>query len=312
LRERILNKLRRVYRERNGLGKGLIKSLDLVNISIIDFNNKIRESIINNTPLLVSRFGSEELKWYLDNKISQRNRFMQYYKYVTHEIDEYNVNGTIDNMTFLPRKNHEMTKAYIELIDLTIPKIDVLGTWLRNEQSKILRFNGNCNFIRLRHLEPFWHNKPWSLALKGKKVLIISPFAETIVSQYTKRHTLFKNVQILPEFDLITLKSPYFDDEPFKSWLDIYNYLLAKISNIHYDVAILGCGSWGMPLAGKIKDNGKVSIHLGGATQLLFGIYGNRWKNVDEYAKLINNNWVKGSTSVDKGWFKNYDNASYW
>ena len=61
-----------------------------------------------------------------------------------------------------------------------------------------------------------------------------------------------------------------------------------------FDIAIIGCGAYGMPLAAKLKQAGKQAIHLGGATQLLFGIKGKRW--VENYpskiATLFNDAWV--------------------
>ena len=44
-----------------------------------------------------------------------------------------------------------------------------------------------------------------------------------------------------------------------------------------FDVAIIGCGAYGMPLGAMLKDAGKTVIHLGGVTQILFGIKGKRW-----------------------------------
>ena len=38
-------------------------------------------------------------------------------------------------------------------------------------------------------------------------MLVIHPYARLIESQYEKREVLFKNADILPEFDLITVKA---------------------------------------------------------------------------------------------------------
>ena len=44
--------------------------------------------------------------------------------------------------------------------------------------------------------------------LRGKKVLVIHPFAETIQHQYEQKRTLlFKNPDVLPEFQLETIKA---------------------------------------------------------------------------------------------------------
>ena len=64
---------------------------------------------------------------------------------------------------------------------------------------------------------------------------------------------------------------------------------------IEFDVAIVGCGAYGFPLAAKLKQAGKQAIHLAGATQLLFGIKGKRWEEdpAFEYVrKFFNEAWV--------------------
>ena len=65
--------------------------------------------------------------------------------------------------------------------------------------------------------------------------------------------------------------------------------------NIEFDIAIIGCGAYGLPLAAKIKKSGKQAIHLAGATQLLFGIKGKRWEENADFSyvrKWFNEEWV--------------------
>ena len=47
----------------------------------------------------------------------------------------------------------------------------------------------------------FSQQHPWTYSLKGKKILVVHPFSETIESQYkNKKKKLFKNSEVLPEF----------------------------------------------------------------------------------------------------------------
>lgn len=84
----------------------------------------------------------------------------------------------------------------------------------------------------LLDLEP-WSSpeKPWSAALKGKKVLVIHPFKETIERQYERREEIFPGTDILPEFELKTLKAVQTvageKDNRFLTWFD------ALEGNIH-------------------------------------------------------------------------------
>ena len=136
----------------------------------------------------------------------------------------------------------------------------------------------------------------------------------SIKSQYSKKHLLFKNPYVLPDFELITLQAKYFDDPIFDTWDKIFEYYIKEVNLIEFDVAIIGCGPWGMPLAGVIKNMGKVAIHLGGATQVLFGIIGNRWET--QYPgfteKFVNEHWVRPINEETPEWAKTYDKNSYW
>ena len=51
-----------------------------------------------------------------------------------------------------------------------------------------------------------------------------------------------------------------------------------EIKKIDFDIAFLGCGAYGLPLASYIKSLGKQALHTGGSTQLLFAIKGRRWE----------------------------------
>lgn len=62
---------------------------------------------------------------------------------------------------------------------------------------------------------------------------------------------------------------------PYKDWFEALEKMKNDIAKIDFDVAIIGCGAYGLPLAGYIKEElHKKSIHIGGGTQLLFGIKG--------------------------------------
>ena len=84
------------------------------------------------------------------------------------------------------------------------------------------------------------------------------------------------------------------------------------IVEIDFDIAIIGCGAYGFPLAAHVKRKGKQAIHMGGATQILFGIKGNRWEEHDIISKLFNEHWIrpnKNETPKNSG---NIEDACYW
>lgn len=160
---------------------------------------------------------------------------------------------------------------------------------------------------------------PWSAALKGKRVLIIHPFEETIRSQYQKRALIFPGTEILPEFELKTLKAVQTiagqKDERFETWFEALDYMYEKAMSIDFDIAIIGCGAYGYPLAAKLKQAGKQAVHLGGATQILFGIKGKRWESEKNFGYLhpyINEYWIYPKDEDVPQNFEKIEGGCYW
>ena len=67
---------------------------------------------------------------------------------------------------------------------------------------------------------------------------------------------------------------------------------MQKLVNTKRRHAILGAGAYGFPLGARLKQQGKQAIHLGGSTQILFGIKGRRWDKRPNVAKHYNEHWV--------------------
>lgn len=145
----------------------------------------------------------------------------------------------------------------------------------------------------------------WSSHLKGKKVLVVTPFVESVKVQYAKREKLFPGTDILPEFELIVYQSLLtvgdLKDERFSNWFEALDFMKKEILTLDFDVALLGCGAYGFPLASMIKDAGKQAIHMGGVLQILFGIMGSRWDGSqswtggvmrEDIAKYYNEAWI--------------------
>lgn len=166
--------------------------------------------------------------------------------------------------------------------------------------------------------------------LKNKKVLVISPFSESIKLQYQsdRRHKLFNcygNVCGLTDFELLTYTTPITYDSSFikpnypdNSWVDTAKRMQTDISNIDFDIALIACGSYANPIIATIKRCNKQAIYLGGMLQMYFGIIGNRWLqnnpianhirsriNIDNFIRPIetptnvNNSYIQNSKECD-------------
>ncbi len=184
---------------------------------------------------------------------------------------------------------------------------------------KILNtYSPNSIKIPHRSLEPYYFKKPWSRHLKGKKVLVIHPFTDSIESQYKNRKKVWPNLEILPEFELITYESKFLNNlDEYKSWTDELADMKKDISKIDFDIALLACSTFGHPLISYIKEElGKGGIYVGGALQLFFGIKGARWtkEGNPEIFKLYNEYWVFPSKNEtpSKEVSNKLDNSCYW
>ena len=56
----------------------------------------------------------------------------------------------------------------------------------------------------------------------------------------------------------------------------------------------------------------KSSIHLGGATQILFGIKGHRWDTHDVISSFYNDHWVRPSKEETPEKAKINEEGCYW
>jgi hypothetical protein len=96
--------------------------------------------------------------------------------------------------------------------------------------------------------------------LEGKKVLVVHPFEETIRKQYERRRLLFKNPSVLPDFDMKIVKAVQSSaDSPteFATWFDALDHMKAEIDRQDYEIALIGAGAYGFPLAAHVKRSGK-------------------------------------------------------
>ena len=123
---------------------------------------------------------------------------------------------------------------------------------------------------------------PWWSQLANKVVLVVHPFEKTIRSQYAKRHLVFPNDErALPTFELKTVRTyvSAVGRRPHANFSVTLERLKQDVRMAgHFDVALLGCGGYGLPLAGFIRSELKRSaMYLGGLLQVMFGIIGNRW-----------------------------------
>lgn len=265
-------------------------------------NEYISSLILSSKPFIISRLGTTELGVL---KTFEKNK-----KYIDKQreiIKRYS--------GFFPTDDESLNR-FCKLYENIIPSIDLAGiSFIPFEDFMLNTFAPNAKLTKIRNLEPYFYTDPWSKYLEGKKIFVIHPFASSIKSQFNKREKLFSDVNVLPNFELITYKAAQTlggGDGEFNSWFEALEKMQNDISKFDFDIAIIGAGVYGLPLAHYIKSIGKSAIHLGGATQMLFGVYGRRWLIHPDFKGIINENWIRPGEEERPTNANDVENACYW
>lgn len=268
-------------------------------------NEIIGQMIKKGTPFVASRFGSTELSVILRREAHKNHRL-----YKNNDKNLCTLSGFFPN-------DERLMDQFSELMLNIVGNVDLLGVWFSSlEEYVIGEYMPDTKLTYLGAIEPYCRKQPWSQYLAGKKVLVIHPFSLSIANQYKKREYLFDDKRILPEFELKTYKAVQTiageRDERFQNWFQALDYMKNDIAQIDFDIAIIGCGAYGMPLAVEVKRMGKQAIHMGGATQILFGIKGARWDANTSISCMYNEHWVRPEESEQCKNGKIVEGGCYW
>lgn len=208
----------------------------------------------------------------------------------------------------------EALERFAARIEQDAAELDILGSWLA-EETRVRHLFPHAVIVPVKDLRPEQHDPPWSRVLAGKRVLVVHPFEESIRSQYAKREDLFSGCEVLPEFELLTLKAPQTlggTSGRFATWFDALEWICAETDRMDFDVAIIGAGAYGFPLAAHIKRSGRKAVHLGGATQIMFGIMGKRWEHDETLRPFVNEYWTRPLPSETPDVAAKVEGGCYW
>ena len=280
----------------------------------------IKKRLLCDRPCMIARLGTNELNAILNHldTIDDSGFFTKANKFIKNEI------GPIwwdDKIIFLMKyfagffpANSSTLEKFAKTMLTDIQQIDILGSW-QDSEVRLKGYFPNATIVQLQDLEPYYHTNPWSEALLGKKVLVIHPYKDSIQKQYARRQLLYKDPRILPEFEMITLRAVQSiagNQTVFSDWFEAFEWMCQRIRDIDFDVAIIGAGAYGLPLASFVKSIGKKAIHLGGATQILFGIRGSRWDPLPFFKQLYNDSWVRPLPEETPENYQDIESGCYW
>ena len=272
-------------------------------------NEMIKKMLLSGEVFTVGRPGATEI--YLIQQADMLNHNLR-----SETTDEYYKMAYVNSGIF-PR-TVSFIKEYGPYAAKAIEQCDLLNVSYCVMEDYVYKNNmkKDAALTYIRALDYWRFDEPWTMALKGKKVLVISPFADTIQKQYKKRDRLYKNVEILPEFTLYTVKAVQTGgmekDERFKDWFEALNYMYEQAMKYDFDVAILSCGAYSLALAAKFREAGKSAIHMGGVCQMLFGIKGRRWEDEPGAGDFFNEHWTYPSAEETPQSADIVEKHAYW
>jgi len=191
--------------------------------------------------------------------------------------------------------------------------LEEVEKWIMNTYMPEMAFG-----CPLRSLEPYYvpATLRWTGGLKGKRVAVVSSFAETMHGQIKKAKELWKAIEgggdlLSSEVEWYFVKTGYSPilslgvaqwPPGIDSWQEAVNHTVDEVVKTGATIALIGCGGLGMIIAAELKRRGISALVLGGAIQVLFGIKGRRWVNHSVISNFWNDSWVwPAATEIPRG-----------
>lgn len=282
-----------------------------------EVQDKIYSMLLSDAPCMIARFGSVELQAVVDylhpatwgNAIRFVKGQIPAWGYAPSTMRSMRINAG-----FFP-SNPDMLNRFGALMIDCMPQVDMLGCW-RSEEAAVLDYLPQAIRVPLYTLEPYYFDNPWTPALEGKRVLVIHPFEDTIHKQHARYDKLFADKRLTPHYELLTIKAVQSiagnKPDEFDDWFEALEWMKREIDKQDFDIAIIGCGAYGFPLAAYVKSIGKKAIHLGGAVANMFGINSTAVQRNKKLSPIVNEYWVYPSEDETPNNIHLVEQGRYW
>ena len=198
------------------------------------------------------------------------------------------------------------------MIKEVLPQMDGIAEWNPIQplyESMVLNsYAPESTRFPLRSLEPYYAAKQehkWPARIPADTgIAVVSPFAKTIAAQHARSESVWSSGSPwstpAPTIHVVRAGySPMLTSAAANAWPPTITDWSSAVSSVVEQVvatgaklAIIGCGALSLPAAAALKKRGISAIHLGGATQILFGVKGARWARHDVISKFFNDAWV--------------------
>ena len=218
--------------------------------------------------------------------------------------------------------SEEDAAKYVEAFTGAVDSCDKLGVWDGSMYTQAIEFyeyareKYSQKYIPAQSLEPYYYfNEPsYRPLFVNKKILVITSHEQTVRHQIIYNDSLFPK-KIFENCRFIVVRAPlqYAECCDGRPWTTHFEELKSRIQGLKFDVALVGCGGFGMPICNFIyKEMNSSAVYVGGALQLFFGIIGTRWLSNMKIRALRNSAWCWPLASDKPRGFLHGESQSYW
>ena len=248
-------------------------------LSLEESNQYIINKIKENKPFYISRLGIGAETRLTYNILKSKKLDTGYIPMLTNNAGIYfNLNNV-----------NELLVHYAKSYNEGIKNSDAMACFessIKEEQDFFCETH-KLDKIHNRSIEPFYimsdGKEPWTMHLKGKKVLIVHPFIDSIKQQISSGFKLFGDKHLFhPDQEYVFYKTfnTICGNRAHNHWLETYTIMCGEIQKLQFDIALVACGGYGLPICDFIKTKlNRSAIYVGGGLQLFFGVFGKRWQN---------------------------------
>jgi hypothetical protein len=149
---------------------------------------------------------------------------------------------------------------------------------------------------------PADESRCWLPLLRGRRVLLVCPFAELLRERATREtfEAVWRKTG-KPWFEPAAVEAvelPYgfarATQARYADALALYADVRDRVEARAFDVALIAAGPLGTLLAADLKRQGRIAIALGGHLQVLFGVSGRRWRDRPDWRRdYFNDAWIE-------------------
>jgi hypothetical protein len=273
-------------------------------------NVAIYDAIISRRPVAIGKLGSTELQGIRSYLRERENADWR-------ELTRNYRRSLYTNSGLFP-DDPEIFEQYCRFMtNEVLPQLTHAIVWLTYGEHRVLsRFCRDYTPINIMGSAPYLWSLPWSIALEGKKVLVVHPFEKSIRKQHDQlAHVWGKKKAVMPVFGLDVLAVPHYPSlvrPKHHDWFESLAMLKKQMEEKDFDVALIGAGAYSLPLAIHAKGLGRQGIHTGGETQFLFGIKGARWDAIPNCNRYYNEHWIRPLPEDTPASNNSIEGGCYW